>query len=585
VVDLGDREKYRQRRRRSIASREESGTLVSDEIAEVSDLIPGIGEGYRWYDLPYRALRWLSSGWRFKVSPRFVRRWFNSGINWLIPFNEHDRHFAQRLDGWMHNIRAPEDEHVTTPSIWVVELFPPTDLPKLEAALRKNGWNVRHRYSPIDDPNQVVLQRARSGEGSNWWTLTNVFRHDRNWFAMDGVREHLPPEFDYIELKAVQVGQSMTAVVAEFHMRDEAARALDAEWHMQHEPLLLWGRPRPRSLDRHWATIHQVQLARRSMHYAARDWLSAKLPGFFARAERPQPLLELMLFDNLDPTVLPRPAQNQDERISQDDALRALGLERPVFHMLTSPQLPKLVLHQLRNIGKDPLGDDPTWTLWGSRPAVVKAIGEDALRYVTGDDNRKIAHRLAGSMSNLFVMIATSYYLVETERRFAEIRDRAGARHGKFRPRAVRQLRGSFLTLSLDLASVQRDVAAFWKRDWYWEGDPKFSYVASPDERSQARQAKRTVEAPLSFNDGLCERHEEWFAQLREADTDYRDILSTVASLGSSADAYRTGRLALWVAVVSLVVATATVLVSEVDGKSLFGWLWPALQSWLGVHP
>lgn len=138
--------------------------------------------------------------------------------------------------------------------------------------------------------------------------------------------------------------------------------------------------------------------------------------------------------------------------------------------------------------------------------------------------------------------------------------------------------RQSFLTLSLDLASMQRDVAAFWKRSWYWEGDPKFSYVPTPDERSRARKAKKSPEAPISFNDRLKERHEEWFEQLRQADIDYRDILSTVSSLGSSADAFRTGRLALWVAVVSLIVAVATVLVSQVDGKSLFKWIWQMIS-------
>ncbi|MDY5274006.1 MAG: hypothetical protein SPH31_07625 [Arcanobacterium sp.] len=354
---------------------------------------------------------------------------------------------------------------------------------------------MRRRFSPIDERNHVMLARSRSGGGSVWWNLINVARHDRTWFGMDAVSEHLPPEFDYIELKAVQVGQGLTAVVAEFHLRDEAAQALDLEWHKQHEPLLLWERPRPRSLDRHWATIHEVQLARRSMHYAARDWLTARLPGFFARMERPQPLLELMLFDKLDPTDLPNSTQSRDQRVSESDALRALGIERPVFRMLTSPDIPKLVLQCQRNIGKDPLGDDPTWTLWGSRPAVLKAVGPENLEYIGGNDNQNIAYRLVNSMMsmmNLFLMISVSVYLEATEERFAEIRDRASARHGKFRPRAIHELRQSFLTLSLDLASMQRDVAAFWKRPWRWEGDPQFSYVPTPDERVRAREKKKS---------------------------------------------------------------------------------------------
>ncbi|WP_193215215.1 hypothetical protein, partial [Luteolibacter marinus] len=124
--------------------------------------------------------------------------------------------------------------------------------------------------------------------------------------------------------------------------------------------------------------------------------------------ERPQPLLELMLFDKLDPTLLPQPAQNRDQRVSEDDALRALGIERPVFRMLTSSDIPKLVLHCQQQIGKDPLGDDPTWTLWGSRPAVLKAVGPENFRYIGGNDNQNIAHRLVNNMRNLFLMISVS---------------------------------------------------------------------------------------------------------------------------------------------------------------------------------
>ncbi|MFT0763054.1 hypothetical protein VRY54_08360 [Actinomyces sp. F1_1611] len=180
----------------------------------------------------------------------------------------------------MDNIWAPKDEHATTPSIWLVELFPSTDLPRLEAVLRKNGWDVRRRLSSIDECDQVVLARSRSGNGSLWWNLVNVVRHNSGLFGSGPVLEHLLPEFDYIELNVVQVGKGLTAVVTKVHIRDEVAQVLDVEWHKQHEPLLLWERSRSRSLGRRWATIHEVHHARRSLLDAARDWLAARLPGF-----------------------------------------------------------------------------------------------------------------------------------------------------------------------------------------------------------------------------------------------------------------------------------------------------------------
>lgn len=81
MMDLGDREKCRQRRRRPRAPREESGIEISDEVAAVFDLVPEAGEGYRWYDYPYRVLWWLSTGWRRKFMPPFMRTWLSNCVN------------------------------------------------------------------------------------------------------------------------------------------------------------------------------------------------------------------------------------------------------------------------------------------------------------------------------------------------------------------------------------------------------------------------------------------------------------------------------------------------------------------------
>ena len=57
--------------------------------------------------------------------------------------------------------------------------------------------------------------------------------------------------------------------------------------------------------------------------------------------------------------------------------------------------------------------------------------------------------------------------------------------------------------------------------------------------------------------------------RLVRTDRAYRDILSSVASLGASADSFVLGRWALTVAVASLVVALATVLFASVGCDSV----------------
>lgn len=579
MPDFGDREKYRQKSRTPRPEIAPDSDPISREVYESYDLVPEIGNGYRWYDYPYRLLSWIVGGWPCRILPTSVRRWIFKGINSLRPFNEHDRNKAWPLESLQHNVFVPDNEHVNVAGIWLVELFPPTELPELEAALARNGWDRPRPYAPQEDGNREALQKARSGSGAYWWRLVDVVRRDSKWFVPDGVRADLPEEFEYVALRAIQVGAGLTAVVADVHLSDAAAKSLDSEWHRPHEPILLKSQGRRRPLDRQWAAFWEIQSERKRLHTVARDWLAMRLPGFFALNNESQPLLDLLLFDSIDPTVMSRDNQDHETNLKTHDALRALGVSEPVFHQLLSPDLPKLVLSPLDGQMHGGLGNDPTWTLWGSRPAVVEALGEDRLRgYGGNDQNRAIASRLVDNMFNLFVMVAVSRFLTVTEAKYASIRDQASKRHGKFNPKSLKHLRENFLRHSLNLTSVHRDTMSFWKRSWRWEGDAEFRYHRTPSEKREVGQDDGPKKEPQSFNELLRKNHEKEFAELVEADRDYRDILSTVASLGASADSYKVSRLALWVAVASLIVAIGTVVVSDVGSNSVIVHLWKLLN-------
>lgn len=584
MADLGEREKYRQRSRKPRPEREPGESQIHRDVSDAFELVPELGNGYRWYDWPYRFLRWFGTGWRRKLYPRTFGTRIWQGLNWLIPFNEHDRDRAWSRDSHMENIFVPEDEHVNVAGVWLVELFPPTELPSLEIALERNGWNKRPLTMPHDGNNREKLTRARTASGLTWWRLADLLDWDSKWLSLgDSMRTRLPEEFTMIELRAVQIGASLTAVIAEFHLADEIATSLDGEWHKVHEPMLLRDRPRWRSLNRKGAAYWQVQTKRKQLHSVARKWLSEKLPGFFASNSEELPLLDLMLFDKIDPTVAPPANLSRERAIRRDDAYRALGISNHDYYQATSPDLPKLVLSPLDTRMHEALGEAPTWTLWGKRDAIVKALGKDELSGYGGNDtNRAIASRLVDNMYNLFIMLAVSEFLEITGEKYAELRDRASTRHGRFRPAALRDLRRSFLTLSLNLSSVRPDVDDFWSRKWRWEGDAQFTYKVSPRYAAMERKAGRKIDDPIDFNAELKERHEKAFTQLLQADRDYRDILSTVASLGASADSFKLGRIALWVATISLLVAMAAVLLAELSGNSILGWVWAQISSWLG---
>jgi hypothetical protein len=577
-TDLGEREKYRQRRRTPRPTREPSGQSGSQDVEEAYDLVPEIGEGYRWYDWPYRFLRWLGSGWRRKLLGERMRNWTFLGQNFLLPFAEHDRDKTWPLDNLHHNVFVPSDEHVKVAGIWAIELFPPAELPAFERALQKNGWLRRQRWASHEPDNLTVLERSRSGTGASWWRLIDVVSRNSNRPVFDGVRADLPAQFDMVKLRAIRVGEGLTAVLAEFELNESAASSVDQEWHRDHEPMLLptKGGGRPRNLDRQWAAFWQTQTARKKIHDAARGWLTQMVPGFFASHSSPQLLLDLLLLDQFDPTQEPYVEISQEERIKLGDAYRAIGLDHHGSRNIVSEHLPKLVLSPVKGYMYEALGDDPTWTLWGKRDAVIEAFGPDGLGGFGGNADRAIAYRVQ-DMHNLLVMLAVSAFLDVTSSRYAELRDRASIRHGKFTPGAIRELRRNLLDLSLNIATVRRDVTAFWASNvWSWDRGARFEYVLTPWLKARDKETGRKVEEPISLNDRLEKQHAERFKRLSEADGDYRDILSTVASLGASADAFKVGRWALLIAFASLAVALGTIVLSDIGCDSvmhqLFGW-------------
>ena len=77
--------------------------------------------------------------------------------------------------------------------------------------------------------------------------------------------------FSAIELRAIQIGTGLTAVLARFHLSDAAAASLDVTWHSVHEPQLVRRMNRPHSESRKWATSRITQESRRALHDAARD--------------------------------------------------------------------------------------------------------------------------------------------------------------------------------------------------------------------------------------------------------------------------------------------------------------------------
>ncbi|MAM53248.1 MAG: hypothetical protein CMH35_00065 [Microbacterium sp.] len=536
---------------------------VSPETRDAYDKVPSIGTGWRWYDIPYKALEWLSSGWRRKLLPRKALERLNYGLNYLIPFNEHERDKVWDRKKPMHSFELPDDEHVTMPGVWVVELFPPSQFPLLEEAVRRNEWD-KHRRLTHREANHELLVRSRTGSGWMAWDLAQITDINSSRWSPDGTKEKLPKHFEAVSLRAIQIGSGLTAVVAHFHLHDIDAKYLDSVWHSAHEPILLRRKgSRPHSLNHKFAAFHNTQSARHEIHDAARQWMRDQIPGFFASMDEPHTVIDMLLTDLLDPLDTGEPPH--DLR----DAYRALGLTEYFFYQYTSADIPKFRLMPTRdNLAPAATSSRRVWALWAQKQAAIDAAG-DRLDMYGADKDEALAHRYSDAIQSFLVPLGISHFLEAAEAQYAEVRDRARVRHGHFNTRAIESLRETLLTLSLDLSSAYRDIQIDWKQRPKFYGEAEFTLQTTKLARERDKAEGRKPFESEHVNTTMRERQAEGFERLIGADHDYRDLLSTVASLGASADSSKLGRVALWVALASLGVAVLTLLLADTGNGSL----------------
>lgn len=538
------------------------------EQEEARQRVPAIGNGYRWYDYAYNGLRWFlrDSGRRFM--PLRARARILIYLNKLMPFSEHDHHWAQWHSA-RRELQVPEFETVTTAGIWVLELFTPSALRNLEKTIQREGWK-RRRWYDSESENAHQLEESRSGAGSTWWWLADLVEPRSREFVPDATRMQLPREFQQIELRAIQVGEGLTAVVAHFHLHEDSAAALDREWHRKHPPILVKASPRWHAHEGEWAAFWQTQTQRQSLHDEARKWLASHVPGYFADRRRPLPLMDLLLFDQIDPIDF-YDSDGGYEDINPD-IFRALGLSVSDIRQRVSADLPGLLLSPLEPRLHSGMGDVPTWTLWGKRSRVIEEMG-NALDHFGGTRDEAIAFYLVERAYNLFVMFGVNEFSDITARELASLRDRATTQHGRFKASAIRSLRKEFLRVSIDLATIRRDVVAFWKRKYPTELDADFVMVLSPRLKRIDAKFGRAPEEDIDFNDFIRKRQLRRLRQLSVSDAEYRDILSTVASLGASADSFTLSRFALLASIASLVVALGAILLSSWSDENVLTFL------------
>ncbi|WP_445161427.1 hypothetical protein ACTXG5_25475 [Mycobacterium sp. Dal123C01] len=501
--------------------------------------VPDIGSGSRWYDIAYRLLQWSRKSPQGKALSQRARVRISRWINILYRYHDLDRDRAWSRDDPMHNLTVPADEHVAVPTLWVVELFPPSAAAKLASIVEKYNPSAKlfeHRDST------TVLSQSRAGHGYDWFELASIKDPSSNRIVPDARLEKLPDRFWGVHLTEIQLGSGLTAVVARFHCTDEGASSLDREWHKPHEPRLRRQGELLIADDRKWSAFSGTQRVRRQSHDMAREWMNEHCGGFFAQSGENQPLMDLLIVEQYVPTDDRQPDPDQD------DSFRALGLS---VHgaVVISPQVPELVLTQTELDICPTLRTSRSWALWGNRSAAAAARPHIRLYNGESDTPEALGHAADDEARDMLLGLSITELIELMETQYTTVRDTARKQHRSFSSRDLQSLRSQLLTLSIDLTSLEVDVPSWWVR--HAPSVPVFVY-----------RYVDTDETLLNLTDHLRSRQIDDLTRLSKADHAIRDILSSVAALGSARDTRRVGRIALAVAALGLLVATFTLLVA-----------------------
>lgn len=529
---------------------------ISAKVARLHALVPEIGSRWRWYDIPYKLFHWVLTGWRRKLVPKRLRQALNRGMNFLLAFNHYDRQKVQLRTDPRENLIVPPGEEVLQGGFWVVEFFPPSHYSSLQESLRKNGWDSERPFLRHDGTNAEQVAQARHGSGFLWSRLGAVTDTKSKFPTFDAKREALPEEFDYIELTAMQIGRSLTAVTAFVRLSETGQRSLDTKLKEQREPTLRWqGLKRPDVQGRLFSAYHSTQEERKRLHDLARAWLTARCGGFFAGTPMGQPLVDFSLFAKWDPLG------DTSDSLAMRDSLRALGFNETVAYHYVSPQLPGAVLIPPPTLDSRRTGLRNCWGVVGSLPR-VSALS-DKRGYGTGPPSvPTLAATHDDAIRAFGLYVAVQSYMDEVRRTHAISIDEAKSRHGRYSARRLESLRFEMLSSSLDLSVVARDVAELWTDQWRHLAGIKVTAEPAPGMQ------------PL-HPDGFDligeweQRRAQVFGDLIEEDRVYREVLSTASSLGASAESSRLGRRALVASFASLGVAIVAVLVANTGGDTL----------------
>jgi hypothetical protein len=145
-----------------------AGEEPEQPAASRSSCKPARDERDRHFERIEKVLYWVRRTRTAKLAPDRFLTPIDYLINLNMQYRDHRRALAGVRWGDEDECTVPPTDHVRIPSLFVVELFPPSVKKNLDRAIKRNRWDTKQlrmfgrHYMPTPD-------EARSGDGWPWW--------------------------------------------------------------------------------------------------------------------------------------------------------------------------------------------------------------------------------------------------------------------------------------------------------------------------------------------------------------------------------------------------------------------------------
>jgi len=435
--------------------------------------------------------------------------------------------------------RLPADESVALSCVWVTEAYLPSHVPKLLRGLERLGWLRPNDIFGNNGLDEWLSQARHRPSGGATINLGAVHREDEtatvgHIFRSD-LRAPFPGGIKYAEVQLVQPVPSLTVLVIQFMLGQEAAAGLEPPLRADYRTDL------DASSNGGWV-VHdspdirrqEALVVRLGLRDACAQFVADFLPGFFAEEQ------DLRVFPTADLlTVAQHPlASDAENPLSRPSFIDVLDL-RPHFDAYISTKLPGLFI--LPERGRYDVGRHLTFT--GTQREL---LASEDFKSVDG-----LAVRLRFE-SDVLVLWTIRTMVYDLGADLAKLRDVVGNLAGSDDApaiQAIREVERELATIAGDFMPLLADLE-----------DDFVVAVLAKDARGFTAYDKRYADG--DFGEHTADRLKQCARQASRAYADVRlaaQSLGTLAAAQASEDATSASlalqRITLWLAVVSTVVA------------------------------